>query len=192
MSDRESEQMNDGQWEELVVTWFGLGHLRPAPGTWGSLGAVLPAAGLWAVFYLAFGQPIPVGWQITLLLISSLLATLVGIYLGDWAIRHFADHAPPASFGKKPEEAAKDPSAFVLDEVAGQWLALAFVPALTWGQLAWHCGLAFVFFRIFDVVKLPPARQLEKLPAGWGICLDDLAAGVYAGLCVAGVVWLMG
>jgi phosphatidylglycerophosphatase A len=179
--------------KRLLVTWFGCGYLRPAPGTWGSLGAVVPAVLFWSAWKLIDGHPMPAIWQTNTLIIFSLLAFIVGVMLGKWAIRFFTDFPPPASFGKKtPQEAAKDPSAFVLDEVAGQWLALAFVPASTWGQLAINCTLAFVFFRIFDVVKLPPVGWLERLPAGWGICADDIAAGVYAGLCSVGVVWLAG
>jgi len=63
----------------------------------------------------------------------------------------------------------------VIDEVAGQLIALIAVP------LAWKTFLAgFILFRAFDIVKPPPVRQLEKLPEGAGIVLDDVAAGIYA------------
>jgi phosphatidylglycerophosphatase A len=70
---------------------------------------------------------------------------------------------------------AKDPQFVVIDEVAGQLVALIAVP------LAWKSFLAaFILFRAFDIVKPPPVRQLEALPEGTGIVLDDVAAGLYA------------
>jgi len=69
----------------------------------------------------------------------------------------------------------KDPQFVVIDEVAGQLVALIAVP------LAWKSFLAgFILFRVFDIVKPPPVRQLEALPEGAGIVLDDVAAGLYA------------
>jgi len=69
----------------------------------------------------------------------------------------------------------KDPQFVVVDEVAGQLIALIAVP------LAWKTFLAgFILFRAFDIIKPPPVRQLEKLPEGIGIVLDDVAAGIYA------------
>jgi phosphatidylglycerophosphatase A len=69
----------------------------------------------------------------------------------------------------------KDPQFVVIDEVVGQLIALIAVP------LAWKTFLAgFILFRAFDIVKPPPVRQLESLPEGTGIVLDDVAAGIYA------------
>jgi phosphatidylglycerophosphatase A len=69
----------------------------------------------------------------------------------------------------------KDPQFVVVDEVAGQWIALLFAP------VAWKTALAaFILFRGFDIVKPPPVRQLEQLPEGTGIVVDDVAAGIYA------------
>jgi phosphatidylglycerophosphatase A len=70
---------------------------------------------------------------------------------------------------------AKDPQFVVIDEVAGQLVSLIAVP------LAWKTFLsAFILFRIFDIIKPPPVHQLEALPEGAGIVLDDVAAGLYA------------
>jgi phosphatidylglycerophosphatase A len=70
---------------------------------------------------------------------------------------------------------SKDPQFVVIDEVAGQLIALIAVP------LAWKTFVAgFILFRVFDIVKPPPVRQLERLPEGTGIVLDDVAAGFYA------------
>ncbi len=69
-----------------------------------------------------------------------------------------------------------DPGWFVLDEAAGVWLAAATLPTPTWPGLA----AAFALFRVFDILKPPPVRRLERVGRGWGIVLDDLMAGVYA------------
>lgn len=69
----------------------------------------------------------------------------------------------------------KDPQFVVIDEVAGQLIALLFVP-VSWQSLL----LGFILFRSFDIVKPPPLRSLEKLPEGTGIVLDDVGAGLYA------------
>jgi phosphatidylglycerophosphatase A len=90
----------------------------------------------------------------------AILVTLIGI---------------PAATLVARASSAKDPQFVVIDEVAGQLIALIAVP------LAWKTFLAgFILFRIFDILKPPPVRQLEKLPEGTGIVLDDVAAGLYA------------
>lgn len=86
------------------------------------------------------------------------------VWLGPWAKAHF---------GKG------DPGPFVLDEAAGICVTLLAQPA-TDGHMAWTIAAAFAAFRVFDVLKPPPVRQLEKLPRGWGVLADDLMAGVYA------------
>jgi len=70
-----------------------------------------------------------------------------------------------------------DPSIVVIDEIVGMWIALLFLPASVSLSVA-----AFVAFRVFDVLKPEPARYLERIPGGWGIMLDDVAAGIYANL----------
>jgi phosphatidylglycerophosphatase A len=80
----------------------------------------------------------------------------------------------------------KDPGIVVVDEVLGQWVtmaALPFTPATAAG--------GFLLFRVMDIVKPWPARDLERLPGGWGIVADDVAAGVYAHLAlrVGLLVW---
>ena len=89
------------------------------------------------------------------------------------------------AFGRFTEEAfgRKDPPQCTLDEWAGQGVALLLLPRGThlvqWGIIA---AVAFGAFRIFDIIKPPPARSLERLPHGWGILADDLVAGVYANI----------
>lgn len=80
----------------------------------------------------------------------------------------------------------KDPSEVVIDEVAGFSITLFLLP-LTWQSLS----LGFILFRIFDVVKPWPVRQAERLRGGLGIVMDDLLAGVYAHLCLRGILWIV-
>jgi len=79
-----------------------------------------------------------------------------------------------------------DPGPVVIDEVMGMCVTLIAAP------LTWATALAgFLLFRVFDIVKPPPARQLERAHGGWGIMLDDLAAGVYAWVALRIVLWLV-
>ena len=84
---------------------------------------------------------------------------------------------------------AKDPGIVVVDEVVGQWLTLT---ALPFTPLT--AGLGFALFRAMDILKPWPARELERVPGGWGIMADDVAAGVYAHLALraALLVWPVG
>lgn len=81
----------------------------------------------------------------------------------------------PAATIAARESGRHDPGFVVIDEVAGQWIALLACP-IDWR----HALIALFLFRLFDVTKPPPARQLERLPDGWGIVFDDVAAGLYA------------
>jgi phosphatidylglycerophosphatase A len=141
-------------WAWAVATFFGAGLLKPAPGTWGSVAALL----LWAAFAMGAHPP-----RLTLL-----LALIAGIVLS------VAIGIPAATIAAR-ESGRKDPGFVVIDEVAGQWIALQGCPA-DWK----HALIALVLFRLFDITKPFPARQLESLPDGWGIVFDDVAAGLYA------------
>jgi len=158
---------------EACITVLGSGHLRPAPGTWGSGVAALIFVGCWWVL-AATGAPAH-AIDVVVLVGVGLSSWLSGLW-GHWAI---------AKFG------SKDPREFVLDEFAGQWVALLWLPAVAgrgFWPLAWVVGGQFVLFRVMDVIKPPPARQFERLPAGWGILCDDLMAGVYAAI-VGQLIW---
>ena len=139
-------------WATTVATFFGAGHLNPGPGTWGSLAAVI----LWA---LAISR-IPVASRTWATIIAAGVVTLIGI---------------PAATLVARGSGLKDPQFVVIDEVAGQLVALIAVP------LAWKTFLAgFILFRVFDIWKPFPIRRLERLPEGTGIVVDDLGAGLYA------------
>ncbi len=148
--------------KRLIVTVGGSGLIPFAPGTFGSLATTIFLA---AIYFAA--KPGPAAW-IIVLLVSLVTASALCVLLGEWGIRHFGREDPPS---------------FVLDEAAGISLTLIGVPiAPAIGPALLTFAVAFVAFRIFDITKPPPARQLEKLPAGWGILLDDLAAAVYANI----------
>ena len=131
-----------------LATWFGSGRLPRVPGTWGSL-AALPFA---ALIHWAGGA-----WALAA---GAAVAFVVGIWAGG---RYAAAAGEP------------DPSPVVIDEVAGQWLALVPMPLDPV-----HYAAGFVAFRLFDVWKPWPLRRLERLPGGLGIMADDIGAGLYA------------
>ncbi len=142
----------------MVITFFYTGLSPIAPGTVGSFAA---SATLYA--WLRFVHPDLTHWNLFLLGFLA-LACFFSVALGDWAVEHYH---------------RKDPQMFVLDEVAGICLTNLFLPGpINITKIA----IAFAAFRIFDVTKPPPVRQLEKLPGGWGILMDDLAAAVLANL----------
>jgi phosphatidylglycerophosphatase A len=135
-----------------VATFFGIGRLHPGPGTWGSAATVL----LWSA--IAYGVAPALRTPVAIVLAA--LVVLVGI---------------PASTRVARGSGVKDPQFVVIDEVAGQLIALIGVP------FGWKTFLAsFILFRGFDILKPPPVRQLEALPEGTGIVVDDVAAGLYA------------
>jgi phosphatidylglycerophosphatase A len=139
-------------WATAIATFFGVGRLKPGPGTWGSGATVL----LWAALFRSLPPNLRTGTALAL----AALAAGVGI---------------PAATRVSRASGKKDPQSVVIDEVAGQLIALIGVP------LAWKTFvMSFILFRAFDIVKLPPIRQLEKLPEGTGIVLDDVAAGICA------------
>ena len=141
-------------WAWTIATFFGAGLGKPGPGTWGSIAAAL----LWALAGMLFHLSAPA------LLILLLSGIVLSITLG----------VPAATIAAR-ESGRHDPGFVVIDEVAGQWIALLWSPA------DWRHGLiALVLFRLFDITKPFPARRLESLPDGWGIVFDDVAAGLYA------------
>ena len=85
--------------------------------------------------------------------------------------------AVAAAHKYQADAAVEDPPEVVIDEVAGQMLTLFMIPLQVWTVAA-----GFLLFRFFDIVKPFPIRRLEKIPGGWGIVADDLAAGLYAHL----------
>ncbi len=145
--------------KKAAITFFGLGYLPIAPGTWGSFGALF-------IFWIAayFCANVHMVWGIFFGV--AVLCSFLGIVLGPWAVSQFQ---------------SKDPKPDVLDEAAGMWLAML-VPYSAFGGLFVVGCVQFILFRIFDILKPTPARQIESLPHGWGIMADDLVAGIYANI----------
>ncbi len=145
-----------------AVSCFGLGYSPFASGTVGTVGAVAIAYMVypfqhesWFHFGAAMGC-------------LAVLGLVLGVALGRWAEKHYG---------------RKDPSAFVLDELVGYWVALLRlqegVPCVK------EVAVAFFAFRLFDVIKPWPARRIESWPYGWGIMLDDVVAGLYSLILVS-------
>ncbi|HKR10774.1 MAG TPA: phosphatidylglycerophosphatase A [Pyrinomonadaceae bacterium] len=146
----------------LAIATFGVGYLPLIPGTFGSM----------------------VGVAIFLLLPSvalQLLFIAVIVVLGVWA-----------AFRTEKLLGLKDPGKVVVDEVAGQMIALlplSFLVAGPW--LVWVI-VSFNLFRLFDIFKPYPARRFEALPGGFGIMADDLVAGIYGAIVTAIVISAFG
>jgi len=144
----------------LIATWFFLGFVPKSPGTAGSLGALAIA---WVLH----------SWVGMNALGFGVLAA-IGIAPAIWA-----------SGVTARATGTKDPQIVVVDEVIGQWLTLAGAMRFNWKS--WLAAL--VLFRVFDIFKPPPARQLERVPGGAGIVLDDVMAAIYAALVLFGLGW---
>lgn len=148
----------------LITTFFGVGLLKPAPGTWGSAAAIPVAYGL----HVLGSFPLLV------------LATLVVIFVGWWATMI-------ETRGKEND----DPSEIVIDEVVGQWIALwpvsagmMYISADPW--LFPYPGwiVAFLAFRLFDIWKIGPIGWADRLHSPLGVMLDDVLAGLLAAVVV--------
>lgn len=151
-----------------IATGFGSGYLRPAPGTWGTL------AGLAAWVLLVIGVPTIGGaWTSWILLAAPLVLTLVAVWASDQVVK---------------ETGQKDPSFIVADEWAGVWIALTpllFTVTLQPQPLAlWAARLVapFLLFRLFDIWKPGAVDAAQRLSGGWGVVMDDVLAGLLAGL----------
>lgn len=144
----------------VIATWFYCGYAPVGPGTVGSAAAILIA---WLLHTYASQ--------------SGMSLAVLGVALaipGIWAAGVTARAIN-----------SKDPGIVVVDEVVGQWITLAGATDLNWRS--WL--VAFCVFRIFDIWKPPPVRQLEKLPGGLGIVADDAMAGVYGALVLFAAGW---
>ena len=149
-------------WASTIATVAGLGKLRPGPGTWGSALAVLT--------WFLISQVISPELQCGALILLSLAVIAIGI---------------PAATKVASAYGNKDPQNVIIDEVAGQWITLIAVP-VAWKSLL----VGFILFRGFDIFKPPPIRRIETLPGGFGIVLDDVAAGIYASIMMHLLLYL--
>jgi phosphatidylglycerophosphatase A len=154
-----------------IATFFGAGHLRPASGTWASAIAVALAV---LAYQAGFALLVPMGF---------VLATIAGF----WAVPHYLR-----------ETGGEDPSEVVIDEVAGQWLAMSFTVIPLWRHevsdlllAAWPGWVVpFLLFRLFDIWKPWVIGKADRRGDAAGVMLDDLWAGFFAGvgsMALAGV-----
>jgi phosphatidylglycerophosphatase A len=153
-------------WKRWIATCFGLGWLPVAPGSWGSLP---PAVAFGLLMYA--GAPVAATAVMAVMLVVGCVACVL---------------CAPASIAAKGDD---DPGEVVMDEFAAQALTFLFLPLMATRALCgWEslvlAGVGFLAFRVIDIVKPWPIRKLERLPAGWGILADDLAAGVYSAILV--------
>ena len=145
----------------MITTVFGIGRLRPGPGTWGSAFAVLLAV----LIYQAGGA--------LLIPLGAVLAALIGFWAVPQALRMTTD---------------EDPSEIVIDEVAGQWLAMSFTVIPLWRHGisildAWPAFVVpFLLFRLFDIWKPWLVGRADRQGGAVGVMMDDLWAGLFAGL----------
>jgi len=143
-----------------IATWFGCGYAPKGPGTAGSIAALAIA---WPLHTYAGVSAMGLAWLAVLLVIP-------GIWAADVVAR---------------SSGVEDPQIVVVDEVVGQWITLAGATMLNWKS--WLLALAL--FRLFDIWKPPPIRQLERLSGGFGIVADDAMAGVYGALVLFAAGW---
>jgi phosphatidylglycerophosphatase A len=146
----------------LAIATWGVGYLPLMPGTFGSL------AGL-GVFLLLGSLPLQIGAVVAI--------TWAGIWSASRTERILR---------------LKDPGRVVVDEVAGQMIALLPLSVFAVSSRGFWITVSFILFRLFDIFKPYPARKFEGLHGGLGIMADDLVAGVYAALIVAGgLIWIL-
>ena len=159
----------------LATTTFGVGYLPLAPGTWGSMVGVAIYLLFWATethlgnYFLNRdwnGEQVT-AWVHAINAVIFLIFCLIGVWASGRATHLFAN---------------KDPQKVVVDEVMGQLLVFMFIPF----DVHWYYVVAgFLLFRLFDIWKPYPIDSLQNLPAGIGVCADDILAGVYGGTCLA-------
>ena len=143
---------------KTIATGFGSGYAPIAPGTAGAMLGCLLLWGANLLFETTSFSYFHIG-----LLIISIFTTLIGA----WATKQLQ------------EEWGEDPSKVVIDEIVGVWVAMIWIP------FSWQTLLAgFCLFRLFDIWKPLGIRRLEAIPNGWGVMLDDVAAGIYANICL--------
>jgi len=154
------------KFKEFLFTGFYSGYCPVAPGTAGTFVAML----LYILHNILFGEMLG-----DLIIYVNLVIVIVLIYpsikLGDAAEVFYK---------------TKDPQQVVLDEMMGYWIGILFIPFSFTGAFA-----AFLLFRIFDIIKPFPARNLESLKGGLGIMLDDYIAGIYTCICMNILIYLM-
>jgi phosphatidylglycerophosphatase A len=148
---------------DALASFFYTGFIPYAPGTWASLIATL----IWIV--------IPVE-SVTIRIIIVCSTFVVGIIVAGLS---------------ELKSGIVDPSYVVIDEVAGMWLALLLLPKIQRPNHIPMILLAFLVFRFFDITKIYPIKNLERLGGGFGIMIDDIAAGIFTAIAVNLIIWIL-
>ncbi len=178
-SAREGNSTSIPFFTRLIATGFYSGYIPWASGTFGTLVGILIYSIPGAANPAALIPLTVVGFFVGVVT-SGRVAAIVGNRLN-----------PSAAFAKATFQSGEahpaDPSIVVIDEIVGIWITLLFVPVSAVATLA-----GFISFRAFDIMKPPPARQLERIPGGWGIMLDDVVAGIYANILTRIIVLIVG
>ncbi|MCL4305966.1 phosphatidylglycerophosphatase A [bacterium] len=158
------------KFEESITTVLWTGYSPVAPAT-------VASAVVCAVFWF-----IPSALDL-LMIVPIVLLTFVGVWLSNRYIDGY-EVRDPGKFAavRRKNPKRDDPDPVVFDELIGQWITLLAAPHSILGF-----GAAFVLFRVFDITKPLGAGQLQRLPRGWGVMLDDVLAGVYAALVLYGL-----
>lgn len=144
---------------KIIASIFGIGYIKG--------GGTIAAAVTSVVIYFLWQYPL---WQQPLpFTLLGIAITLIGVYVGNKVELYWG----------------KDSYRVVIDEVAGMWVTMLFVPA------DWRFLLAgLLLFRIFDIWKPLYIKRTEALPGGWGVMMDDVLAGVYANIVLQVIVFL--
>lgn len=150
---------------KIIATGAGAGYVSIAQGTMGSLLAL--------ILFWILPTPSPIPFVVFVLLLMA-----IGIYAAS-----VVEQEVVARFG---QFAGKDPSIVVIDEIVGMLFALIAIPKTTKLMI-----IAFLLFRVFDIIKPFPARRSERLPGGWGIMMDDVIAGIYANVLIQIGRWII-
>ena len=163
---------------QCIATGFFSGYIPWASGTFGSLVGVaiylIPGFERAEILLVAIAVVLPLGaitsWTVAKSVGNQLTRSAAA---AKAAFQPGADHLP-------------DPSIVVIDEILGMWISLFMLPKTLTAVVC-----AFLLFRLFDIIKPPPARNLEAVPNGWGIMLDDAVAGIYANLGVRALMLVL-
>ena len=182
-----SEPLKATRWAWWVATGLGSGWLRPAPGTWGSLAGLLAWCVLTSLTFAPFsnwaarhpGHP----WLAPGAMVLEVLH-IAAIGLLAWVSARASDHV-------EREAGREDPGFIVADEWVGMWITLwplrwmlaqeafRFLAPGGWRWGLVLLGFPFLVFRVLDIGKPWPVKQIQDLPGGQGIVADDLVAGLY-------------
>ncbi|MGY3214251.1 phosphatidylglycerophosphatase A family protein [Mucilaginibacter sp. HD30] len=143
---------------KLIASILGIGYIKGG----GTIAAAVTCVIIWLLWIAGVSPHV--------FLAMCLSVTLIGVYVGN----------------QVEPEWGKDSYRVVIDEVAGMWISVLFLPQNLWLLIA-----GFILFRFFDIVKPLYIRRMEAFKGGWGVMLDDVLAGIYANIILQAVVFFI-